>query len=169
MFQTIDDFANTWAQESEGMLKVLRNVTDESLAQPVVPGGRTLGFLAWHITCTLGEMGGGQAGLAVIGPTEKTHPAAPSKAAAIAIAYEAAAASLLAAVRAQWTDAQTGDLIPMYGEQWPKGVVLSAMVAHQTHHRGQMTVLMRQAGVPVPGMYGPSKEEWAAMGLPPMP
>ena len=32
-----------------------------------------------------------------------------------------------------------------------------------------MTVLMRQAGVPVPGMYGPSKEEWAAMGLPPMP
>lgn len=57
----------------------------------------------------------------------------------------------------------------MYGEQWPKGLVLSILIAHQTHHRGQMTVLMRQAGLPVPGMYGPSKEEWAAMGLPPMP
>lgn len=168
MFRSIDDFASTWAQESEGTRKVLRSLTDASLPQPVVPGGRTLGFLAWHITCTLAEMGG-QAGLAVIGPTDKTHPDVPSKAAEIATAYEAAAASLVAAVRAQWTDAQAGDLIPMYGEQWTKGFVLQCLVAHQTHHRGQMTVLMRQAGVPVPGMYGPSKEEWAAMGLPPMP
>jgi uncharacterized damage-inducible protein DinB len=57
----------------------------------------------------------------------------------------------------------------MYGEQWPRGTMLNALIAHQTHHRGQMTVLMRQAGVPVPGMYGPSKEEWAAMGMPAQP
>ena len=168
MFRTIDDFASAWTRESEETLKILRNLTDASLAQPVVPGGRTLGFLAWHITCTLAEMGA-HAGLTVIGPTEKTHPDVPAKTADITIAYEAAAASLIAAVHAQWTDAQTGDLIPMYGEQWPKGGMLSALIHHQTHHRGQMTVLMRQAGVPVHGVYGPSKEEWAAMGLPPMP
>lgn len=168
MFRTIDDFAGTWAQESEGTLKFPRNLTDASLAQPVVPGGRTLGFLAWHITCTLAEMGE-HAGLPVTGPTDKTHPDVPSRAADIAITYAAAAASLVAAVRARWTDAQTSDLIPMYGEQWPKGLVLYSLIAHQAHHRGQMTVLMRQAGVPVPGVYGPSKEEWAAMGMPPMP
>ena len=168
MFRTIDDFARAWAHESKGTLKILRSLSDVSLAQPTVPGGRTLGFLAWHVTCTLAEMGG-HAGLAVGGPTEKTHPDVPAKAADIAATYEAAANSLIAAVRAQWTDAQTGDLIPMYGEQWPKGGMLSALVHHQTHHRGQMTVLMRQAGVPVPGMYGPSREEWTAMGLPPMP
>ena len=168
MFRTIDDFASAWARESKGTLKILRSLSDVSLAQPIVPGGRTLGFLAWHITCTLAEMGG-HAGLAVGGPTEKTHPDVPAKAADIAATYEAAANSLIAAVRAQWTDAQTSDLIPMYGEQWPKGGMLSALVYHQTHHRGQMTVLMRQAGVPVPGMYGPSKEEWVAMGMPPMP
>ena len=33
--------------------------------------------------------------------------------------------------------------------------------------RGQMTVLMRQAVLAVPGIYGPAEEEWAAMGLPP--
>jgi hypothetical protein len=27
-----------------------------------------------------------------------------------------------------------------------------------------MTVLMRQAGLVIPGMYGPAKEEWLAMG-----
>lgn len=28
-----------------------------------------------------------------------------------------------------------------------------------------MTVLMRQAGLVVPGIYGPSKEEWANFGM----
>lgn len=36
----------------------------------------------------------------------------------------------------------------------------------ETHHLGQMTVLMRQAGLNVPGVYGPSKEEWTAYGMP---
>lgn len=169
MFRRIEDFSTAWTQETEGTLKVLHSLSDASLAQPIVPGGRTLGFLAWHLTCTMAEMCAGQAGLAVIGPTEKTHPDVPASAADIATTYEAAAHSVSAAVQAQWTDAQLADEIPMYGEQWAKGFVLQCLVLHQAHHRGQMTVLMRQAGVPVPGMYGPSKEEWAAMGMPPMP
>jgi hypothetical protein len=28
-------------------------------------------------------------------------------------------------------------------------------------------VLMRQAGLSVPGVYGPAREDWAALGLPP--
>ncbi len=40
------------------------------------------------------------------------------------------------------------------------------LLLHQTHHRGQMTVLMRQAGLPVAGMYGPTKEDWAKYGMP---
>jgi uncharacterized damage-inducible protein DinB len=45
-------------------------------------------------------------------------------------------------------------------------VTLGALVGHQTHHRGQMTVLMRQAGLVVPGIFGPAREEWAKMGMP---
>jgi uncharacterized damage-inducible protein DinB len=30
-----------------------------------------------------------------------------------------------------------------------------------------MTVLMRQAGLRVPGIYGPAKEDWASMNMPP--
>ena len=40
------------------------------------------------------------------------------------------------------------------------------LVTHQTHHRGQMTVLMRQAGLKVPDVYGPAKEGWATYGMP---
>ncbi len=168
MFRSIDDFAAAWRNETDSTLKVLRTLTDASLAQRVVPGGRTLGFLGWHITCTLAEMGG-HAGLAVEGPTDKSHPDVPVHAAEIARQYERAAGSLLGAVTAGWTDAQLGTLIPMYGEEWPKGGVLVALIRHQAHHRGQMTVLMRQAGLPVPGVYGPAKEEWAAMGMPAQP
>jgi uncharacterized damage-inducible protein DinB len=55
----------------------------------------------------------------------------------------------------------------MYGERWPRGFTLFALVAHQAHHRGQMTVLMRQAGLQVPGVYGPSLEEWTTYGMQP--
>jgi uncharacterized damage-inducible protein DinB len=30
---------------------------------------------------------------------------------------------------------------------------------HQTHHRAQMMVLMKQAGLKVPGVYGPSEDD----------
>ena len=30
-----------------------------------------------------------------------------------------------------------------------------------------MTVLMRQAGLKVPGVYGPAREEWAEFGMQP--
>ncbi len=56
----------------------------------------------------------------------------------------------------------------MYGQEWKNSFSLWALVTHQIHHRGQMTVLMRQAGLKVPGLYGPAKEEWEAMGMKPL-
>ena len=66
---------------------------------------------------------------------------------------------------AEWTDASLEQEVDMYGERWQNGFTVFALIAHQTHHRGQMTVLMRQAGLRVPGVYGPAREEWAAMGM----
>jgi uncharacterized damage-inducible protein DinB len=49
------------------------------------------------------------------------------------------------------------------------GFVLDVFLSHAAHHCGRTTVFMRQAGLPVHGVYGPSSEEWLAMGLQPMP
>src|SRR5688572_11889664 len=89
----------------------------------------------------------------------------PQPAADIAAAYERTARAVLDAVKSGWTDEKLTEAVPFYGRHIPAGVALEIVIRHQTHHRGQMTVLMRQAGVPVPGMYGPSKEEWAALGM----
>jgi uncharacterized damage-inducible protein DinB len=166
MFRNLNDFFNAWEYDRQATLKTLRGLTDASLAQRVSAEGRTLGFIAWHITTTLSEMMSG-AGLEVR-ETAEDQPE-PSAAAAIAETYEKGAKAVADAVRAAWTDAQLTDQIPMYGEMWTKAGVLSALINHQCHHRGQMTVLMRQAGLRVPGIYGPAKEEWAAFGAPEQP
>ncbi|HXB10465.1 MAG TPA: DinB family protein [Bacteroidia bacterium] len=42
----------------------------------------------------------------------------------------------------------------------PRGAVIREMALnHQYHHRGQMSVYLRQLNVPVPGMFGPSADE----------
>jgi len=165
MFRRIEDFRQAWAQETEATLKIFRALTPASLTQAVAPGRRTLGRLAWHIVVTLPEMMG-HAGLPVTGPAEDAPPPALDR---VLQDYEAAARSVLEGVAERWTDAMLAEEVPMYGESWSRGAVLMSLIVHQAHHRGQMTVLMRQAGLRVPGVYGPAKEEWAAMNLPAQP
>jgi uncharacterized damage-inducible protein DinB len=164
MFRTIDDFATLWTREAGETQKVLDLLTDTSLAQPVTSDHRTLGRMAWHVTGTIKEMME-RTGLRVEGPPE--HASVPSSARAIAQMYTKSAKSLTDAVRKGWTDATLSQTDEMYGEQWTRGFTLTSLVLHQVHHRGEMIVLMRQAGLKVPGIYGPAKEEWAQMNMQP--
>ncbi len=163
MFRKIEDFLGAWEYETEATLKVFRQLTDESLLQEVHAEGRTLGRIAWHIVQTLPEMGG-RTGLDIQGPGE-ADPVPPS-AEEITARFSKTAESLGEEVRNHWKDHDLEVEDEMYGEAWARGKTLAALLNHQTHHRGQMTVLMRQAGLQVPGVYGPSKEEWAAYGMP---
>jgi uncharacterized damage-inducible protein DinB len=163
MFRTIAEFTGAWQYESANTLKVMQAMTDASLGQKVNAEGRSLGRLAWHVVQTLGEMGG-HAGLAVEAANE--HTPQPASAAAVAEAYQVGAAAVDKAVTSAWKDADLPGEIDMYGEKWTRAMTLRAIIQHEVHHRGQMTVLMRQAGLKVPGIYGPAREEWAAYGMP---
>jgi uncharacterized damage-inducible protein DinB len=162
MVTTMDAFKKGWAYESQATEKILAALTDASLGQQVIEGHWTLGTIAWHIAATIPEMMN-RTGLSVEGPHHEDRP--PSQAGEILNAYRKASKSLMEELDNKWTDATLGEEVNMYGETWTKGMALVSLVAHQTHHRGQMTILMRQAGLKVPGVYGPSKEEWAAMGM----
>jgi uncharacterized damage-inducible protein DinB len=155
MYRSIADFQTDWGFEAEKTLNILRALTEESLAQKVTEDGRSLGFIAWHIATTLGEMLG-QAGIKIDSPGEGEMPALSE----IIATYENGARLVGEEVAKVWKDEELTDEIPMYGQSWKKGLVLHALIAHQIHHRGQMTVLMRQAGLRVPGVYGPAREEW---------
>jgi len=163
MFRTINDFLDEWKHESEATLKVFKNLTDESLNQKVTVDGRSLGFIAWHITQTIGEMMS-KTGLIFLDFDEEAK--VPLHTTKIIAQYEKLSNRLKIQVEESWKDEMLKDDLNMYGQVWKRATVLSSLIAHQAHHRGQMTVLMRQAGLKVPGVYGPSKEEWAAFGMP---
>jgi len=164
MFRRLVDFEKSWEQESESTLKLFRALTDASLGQAVGPGGRTLGRLAWHLTLSISEMMR-RTGLNVKGPAEDAP--LPARAAEIVSAYAQAAASLDEEIRLDWSDQSLESEDDLYGERWKRGFTLLALLMHQAHHRGQMTVLMRQAGLKVPGLFGPAREEWTTYGMEP--
>ena len=163
MFNKISDFISEFDSETSATSKIFNNLTDKSLGQKVTENGRSLGKLAWHITGTFGEMGSA-AGLQVQSIDEKSIP---SSAKVIVDEYSKSASSFKEAVIKSWPDDSLQEEINMYGQTWTKSQTLTSMIVHQIHHRAQMTVLMRQAGLKVPGVYGPAKEEWESMGMPP--
>lgn len=164
MYRTIDDFLRAYEYLTDATTRVFDQLTDENLDQAVGPGYRTLGDLAWHIVTTIPEMVN-RTGLGLSAIDQESLP--PDSAQEIRDAYAAASAELVDAVKEEWTDEDLTRTDEMYGETWPRGLTLSAVILHEVHHRGQMTVLLRQAGASVPGVYGPSKEEWAKMGQEP--
>ena len=44
-----------------------------------------------------------------------------------------------------------------------RDILWNAIFAHGIHHRGQLSLMCRLAGGQAPGMYGPNREETAAM------
>jgi uncharacterized damage-inducible protein DinB len=162
MYRKIADFQKVWSYEASETLKIFNDLTDESLNQKVTETGRSLGFLAWHIVTTIEELFG-HAGIKVNGVSPETET--PKTVAEIIAGFEKAVKSLNEELPAHWNDENLTDKIPMYGETWTKGFTLTCFLMHAAHHRGQMTILMRQAGLKVHGVYGPAKEEWEAMGM----
>ncbi|MDH3493519.1 MAG: DinB family protein [Acidobacteriota bacterium] len=163
MFRKIEDFEESWKYETEQTVKLLKNLTDESLSQKVTEDGRELGFIAWHVAQTMDEMLQ-LAGLKINAPNPEAP--CPKTAAEITEAFDLGARSVLDEVKTNWTDETLLEEDKMYGETWARGKTLYLLVTHQAHHRGQITVLMRQAGLKVIGVYGPAKEEWDEMGMP---
>lgn len=166
MFRRIEDVCSVLQAEGKLTLTVLESIPDTAMHQAVHPEHRDLTRMAWHLVETLIEMPG-RLGLTIEGASllQSGHMAEPPVTmTAIRETYARCSASLLKAL-ADWSDSDLEREDDMYGDTWKRGFSLWVLVTHQVHHRGQMTVLMRQAGLKVPDIYGPAKEGWAAYGM----
>lgn len=149
MFTKVSDFAAEWEQESAITVKLLEALTDEVLNQRVAEGHWTLGEIAWHLVQSINYMS--SMGLSFPAPQAEQ----PTSAAAIAREYRAISREMLNAVMTQWDDASLLEVKEIAGGQWRNGDSLRLTITHQAHHRGQMTVLMRQAGMKeIPSIFG---------------
>lgn len=156
MFTSVRDLVGLWRHEASQTVKVMAALTDASLTQRVAPGYRSLGELAWHIAgAPLHFLV--PAGVTYNGPD--MHVPHPPRAAEIRSVYEDVQTALATEVERTWSDGSLGETQQLFGHPRPRGMIVLAMLHHEIHHRGQMTVLMRQAGLEVPGVYGPAKGE----------
>jgi uncharacterized damage-inducible protein DinB len=166
MYHKLSDFIEDWKYESESTIKVFSSLTDETLTVKFNNEIRTPGRLAWHIAGAISELGH-RMGL-TFGKIDQDSPF-PSTAKEIVDEYKRASDGLIKEISEKWNDDTLSieDEITGQGERWTRGKTLGALVTHQIHHRAQLTIVMRLAGLKVPGVYGPAKEEWANYGMKP--
>ena len=164
MFLSVSTFLQAWEKEAESTQRILDALTDDFLNQLVAAQDRTLGRIAWHLVTTIPEM---MARTGLILESINEDAPLPNTAEVILHNYREVSNSLVTAIRNQWNDQTLLEKRDMYGETWTNGYTLSALIDHQIHHRGQITVLMRQAGLKVPRIYGPSREDWNQIGMEP--
>jgi uncharacterized damage-inducible protein DinB len=168
MYSRLEDFIETWQAETAATMRTFGAIPDAKADQVVVEGHRTLRRMAWHLVECLIEMPS-HCGIQVNGRKMVKNNAIcdpPATMAEVKAAYERACASLLKGLKA-WTDETLQAEDEMYGTRFKRGATFTMLLGHEIHHRGEMVVLMRQAGLVPPSIYGPTKEGWGAMGMEP--
>ena len=159
-----DSLVQELEMEAATTRKVLARIPSDKLAWKPAEKSRTLGQLGYHIAVNPGSV----AGLAAQNPARlpdfgQPEPSASSTADLLSALDEsvAQAKTLLGAMNDQ-TLLDTWRLTA--GEQeilaMPRIAFLrSIMLNHWYHHRGQLSVYLRELNVPVPSIYGPSADE----------
>lgn len=149
-------------QEGQVTRRVLERVPGDKLTWKPHEKSMSLGQLAQHIA----TMPGGIAELARNTPFQVPEFKAPSAASAaeligtldgsLAKAREVLGSMTDADLQATWR------LVDGEREIWAipvGGLLRSLMLNHWYHHRGQLSVYLRELGVPLPSIYGPSADE----------
>ena len=149
-------------QEAETTRRVLERVPGDRLSWKPHAKSMSLGQLALHIALVPGAVAQ-LSTQAQVPPPQFIHP------------EPASAAELIPALDKsiqQATEVLRGMDDAALGRTWrvvdgdrevmavPVGGLLrSIMLNHWYHHRGQLSVYLREVGVPVPSIYGPSADE----------
>ena len=162
MYVTISDFIKEWNREAMLTQNVLDGLTDESLKQQVYPEGRSLGRIAWHLTTNIPDYLT-HFGLNIDGV--KNAENVPTSAKEIAETFKEVSSLVAQIIEKQWTDKSIEQIQEAFGRQESNAQILMGLIKHIVHHRGQITVLMRQAGLKPFGVYGPPKEDWIHLGV----
>ncbi|GAB4139451.1 MAG: DinB family protein [Bacteroidia bacterium] len=165
MYTTIEDFLRDWDYEWNATVKMIRSIDEKKFHLKPHPDVRSCAQLSSHIALTIAEMLS-KTGLNFEHYDEDSDCMWTVK--EVSHCYETFARDAAQLIRSNWNDEKLKESINMYGETCTHAGVLSSLIKHQIHHRGQLSVVMRLLDMPVHGIYGPAREEWAAMGLPEM-
>jgi len=160
----IDGMLQELEEEARTTRRVLERVPDNQLGWRPHQKSRTLGQLALHIAMVPGAVAEFIASPSPAQAPQFGEDPSPARSSDLMPALDqsiAKAKKILggmddAALMATWR--------MMHGDRElfavPRAAMLrSIMLNHWYHHRGQLTVYLRELGVPLPSIYGPTADE----------
>ena len=150
-------------QEAQTTRRVLERVPDDHLDWRPHEKARTLGELALHVAIVPGAVAELVATQTTVQAPQFTDPR-PKSASELIPALDESIAKAKRVLGGMDDVALMATWRMMNGEHEifavPRLAMLrSIMLNHWYHHRGQLTVYLRELNVPIPSIYGPSADE----------
>ncbi|MFL5534485.1 MAG: DinB family protein [Gemmatimonadales bacterium] len=165
---TVKDILQELEQESQATRRVLERLPDNRLQWKPHSKSMSLGQLAMHVA----NLPGAIAEVSTAPSFDVNTPVPRPEADSTAQVLEAFEASMIRArqILEAMDDAELAApwrMMQGNRELWsiPRGAFLrSVMLNHWYHHRGQLTVYLRQTGASLPAVYGDSADERVMRG-----
>ena len=159
----LDRFFATWDYETQGTLKLLRALPKEKYDFRPDPEGRSLGELAWHLAEGDAYITQGIDTGVFFGDVKPEHVERPRTIEAVVSGFELVHKDAVARMK-KLTVADLDRKVNFFNTPMDiRDIMWSYIIHHAVHHRGQLSLLCRLAGGQPPGLYGPNREEMAAM------
>ena len=159
----LDRFRAVWDVEALLTTRLLEALPPTQYDFRPDPTGRSLGELAWHLCEIEGYISYGITKGAVTFQEAPPNLQRPREVRLLAAGYRRVHQEAVARL-ADLTEAQMERELPFADQQMTvRDMLWGAILMHLIHHRGQLSLMCRLAGGASPGIYGPNREEMAAM------
>jgi uncharacterized damage-inducible protein DinB len=159
----IDGMLQELEQEAQTTRRVLERVPNDKLNWRPHEKSRTLGELALHIAIVPGSVAEFVAAESPVQAPQFADPV-PKQAAELVPALQESIAKAKKILSGMDDEALNATWRMMQGDReilaLPRVAMLrSIMLNHWYHHRGQLSVYLRELDIPIPSIYGPSADE----------
>jgi uncharacterized damage-inducible protein DinB len=159
----LDRFRKVWEVEANLTTKLLEALPADQYDFRPDPGNRSLGEMAWHLSEIEGYISHGITKGAVTFQEAPPNMQRPREVRLLAPGYRRVHEEAAARLR-DLTPEQLDREIQFADRPMPiRDILWGPLLMHLAHHRGQLSLMCRMAGGTSPGIYGPNREETAAM------
>jgi uncharacterized damage-inducible protein DinB len=159
----LEMFLATWDREATNTVKLLQSLPPTQYDFRPDAGGRSLGELAWHLAEGDAYISYGIERGRFTMDARPPNIERPRAVEALAPGYERVHREAVERIRKLAPEDLDRTIQFFTGPMTIREILASAILAHGIHHRGQLSLMCRLAGGQPPGMYGPNREEMAAM------
>jgi uncharacterized damage-inducible protein DinB len=159
----LERFLGTWDAEAANTMQLLRALPSSQYDFRPDTTGRSLGELAWHLAEGEAFMSFGISSGGFNMNMQPPNVERPRTIEGLAPGFERVHREAVARVRAL-KDEDLDRTLPFFGRDLSiRDILWNMLISHSVHHRGQLSLMCRLAGGAAPGLYGPNREEMAAM------